>query len=73
VVDSNRVYRQKSNNSYTFLNMETSYYDGRGNLRKKQSLNRGVVINTQYHFDDLSRVIYSRDTNGNISTVNYNS
>jgi RHS repeat-associated protein len=70
MVNSKRKYTQKSNGTITYLSNQNAYYDGLGLLRLEQSFDNGAI--TQYHVDDLSRVIYVMDTIGNVTTVNYN-
>ncbi|MNO32897.1 tRNA(Glu)-specific nuclease WapA precursor [compost metagenome] len=67
-VNFKQKYTQKSNGAITYLSEKDTFYDGFGILRLEIYNN---YASTQYHIDDLSRVVDVTDPMGNSTKVMY--
>ena len=74
-VYSYTLYKDLATGTVSMYDERESFYDGFGNLRLQDlwDFEKGLwVVQSQYHYDNLMRPVYSVDAEGNSSTYAYN-
>ena len=74
-ITSYTLYKDLATGATNMYDERETFYDGFGNLRLQDlwDFQRGAwVVQSQYHYDELTRPNYSVDAEGNSSTYAYN-